>query len=210
MARRYRASSTAFQRGRNPSEKNPADPLRREKHETFAKAFALIPNARAAAIEAGYPRPRAIRAAGRLLSVKAMWARIQYLQTRDAEVLTTQRLVQELHLKPKAALAKAIAQNPFTGETRVDLGRLTPSEVACLDFSTHSSDGVTRSGAGLKVNSSQGKALASVGRIITNPTYAPERRGKNSFADALVEIARRNESAAPIRTKMAGVDDDDF
>lgn len=207
MARRKYPSSTAQNWRRHPSEKNPADPLRREKHETFAKAFALIPNARAAAIEAGYPRPRAIRAAGRLLSVKTMWARIQHLQTRDAEVLTTQRLVQELHLKPKAALAKAIAHNPFTGETRFDLGRLTPSEVACLDFSTHSSDGTTRSGAGLKVQSNPDKTLAALGRIISDPSYAPERREKATFAEMFAEISRRGGSTLPIYTDPDPVDD---
>lgn len=207
MARRNYASSTAFQRRRHPSEKNPADPLRREKHETFAKAFALIPNAKAAAIEAGYPRPRAIRAAGRLLSVRAMWARIQHLQTRDAEALTTLRLVQELHLKPKAALAKAIAHNPFTGETRFDLGRLTPSEVACLDFSTHSGDGVTRPGAGLKVLSNPNKTLAALGRIISDPSYAPERREKATFAEMFAEISRRGGSSLPIYTDPDPVDD---
>ena len=207
MARRKYPSSTAQNWRRHPSEKNPADPLRREKHETFAKAFALIPDARAAAIEAGYPRPRAIRAAGRLLSVRAMWARIQHLQTRDAEALTTLRLVQELHLKPKAALAKAIAHNPFTGETRFDLGRLTPLEVACLDFSTHSGDGVTRPGAGLKVLSNPNKTLAALGRIISDPSYAPERREKATFAEMFAEISRRGGSTLPIYTDPDPVDD---
>lgn len=100
MARRY-APSTTFPLGRRPFDKHPADPLRRPRHETFAKAFALIPDAKAAAIEAGYPRPRAARAAGRLLWVKTIWARIQFLQTRDAEAFTTKQLVQDLHLNPQ-------------------------------------------------------------------------------------------------------------
>lgn len=207
MARRNHAYSTAQKRLRHPSEKNPADPLRRKKHETFAKAFALIPDARAAAIEAGYPRPRASRAAGRLLSVKAMWARIQHLQTRDAEALTTQRLVQDLHLKPKAALAKAIAHNPFTGETRFDLGRLTPPEIATLDFTTQSGDGASRAGAGLKVQSNPDKTLAALGRIISDPNYAPERWQKKTFKDHIWELAQRANNAAPIRSQMAALKD---
>lgn len=207
MARRY-AASTNFPRGRPSSEKHPADPLRRPRHETFAKAFALIPDAKAAAIEAGYSRPRAARAAGRLLSVKTMWARIRYLQTRDAEAITTKQLVQDLHLTPKAALAKAIARNPFTGETRLDLGRLTHSEVASLELSTIASNSATPSGAAFKVQSSPSKSLAALGRIISDPTYAPERKEKNSIAEALREIARRTTNAAPIYGHI-GVDDDD-
>ena len=208
MARRSKPA-TNFSRSRPSSEKNPADPLRHPRHETFAKAFAFIPDARTAAVEAGYPRRRASRAAGRLLSVKAMSARIQYLQTQNAEALTTKRLVQDLHLHPKAALAIAIARNPFTGETRLDLGRLTPSEIAGLEFSTLLSDGATRSGAGLRVQSSPGKALAALGKIISDPTYAPERREKASFAELLVQLARRGAQSAQIRHEMGIYDDDD-
>ena len=208
MARRHRPSPTNSQRGRRSSERNPSDPLRRARHETFAKAFAFKPDAKAAAVEAGYPRHRACRAAGRLLSVPMMIARIQHLQTQDAGALTAKRLVQELHLKPKAALAKGIAHNPFTGETRFDLGRLTPLEVATLEFTTQSGDGATRAGASLKVQSNPDKALAALGRIISDPNYAPERSEKNSIAEALLEIARRNDNAAPIRTKMEAFDDD--
>ena len=205
MARRHK-SATNFPRSRPSSEKNPADPLRRPQHETFAKAYAFIADAKAAAIEAGYPRPRAALAAGRLLSVKAMSARIRYLQTQNAETLTTTRLVQDLHLNPKAALAKAIARNPFTGETRLDLGRLTPREIAGLEFSTPLNELATRSGTGLRIQSSPGKALAALGKIISDPTYAPERREIASFAELLVDLARRGAQAAPIRSAM-GIDD---
>ena len=208
MARRYEPAAN-LPRGTPSPEKNPADPLLRPRHETFARAFALIPDARTAAIEAGYPRPRASRAAGRLLSVKAISARIQYLQTQNAKTLTTTRLVQDLHLNPKAALAKAITRNPFTGETRLDLGRLTPSEISGLEFSTLLSDGATRSGAGLKVQSSPGKALATLWKIISDPTYALERREKASFAELLVELARRGAQSAPIHREMGINDDDD-
>ena len=206
MARRNRTPSTAQNRRRHPSQKNPADPLRREKHETFAKAFALIPNARAAAIEAGYPRPRASRAAGRLLSVPMMIARIQHLQIKDAEALTITRLVQELYFKPKTALAKAVAQNPFTGETRLDLGRLTPLEVASLEFSAAVGDGPSHAGSALKVQSGSGRGLAALGRLVSDPAYAPERRENDRLTSLLLDIAQRNVSMAPIYTGRDPVD----
>lgn len=191
----------------NTRDRNPADPLRRARHEAFAKAFAFNPDAKAAAVNAGYPGHLAIRMAGRLLSVKAMSARIRYLQTKDAESLTITKLVQELHLKPKAALAKAITLNPFTGETRLDLGRLSPLEIASLEFSVSVSNGISHPDSSLKVQSGSGKGLAVLGRLVSDPAYAPQRREKETFAEALVEFARRNANAAPIRSQM-GCDDD--
>jgi len=73
-------------------------------------------------------------------------------------------------------MAKAIARNPFAGETRLDLGRLTPSEIASLDFTVSVGDGPSRADSALKVHSGSGKGLAALGRLVTNPAYAPERK----------------------------------
>lgn len=201
MAKASRSGRMNFPRSLNTRDRNPADPLRRARHEAFAKAFALKPDAKAAAVDAGYPRHRASRAAVRLLSVPMMTARIQHLQIRDAEALTITKLVQELYFKPKVALAKAMTQNPFTGETRLDLGRLTPLEVASLEFSVSVGDGPSHTGSALKVQSGSGKGLAALGRLVSDPAYAPERRQKESLSGLLAEIAQRNVSAAPIRSQ---------
>jgi hypothetical protein len=200
MAKSFQSHRSNLQKDR----RNPAEPLRHPRHEAFAKTYVWTLNGMSAAIEAGYAASNAARTAGRLLSSKAMAARIQHLQTGEAEALTITRLVQELHYKPRAAMAKAITSNPFTGETQFDLGRLTPEEIASLEFTMSFGTGLTGRVAGLKLHSNTGKGIAALAGIVRDPDYAQARKHTATTAELLVELAKRNASAAPIRS---GVED---
>lgn len=180
---------------------DPSTSLKNQKHETFAQSFASKPDGMAAALSAGYSSRCAANTAGRLLSDKSVIQRIEHLKNRNAEALTIATLIQELYFKPKAALTKAIAKNPFTHEVSLDLLRLTSSEIASLDPGLLAGDGTIGSSSKTRVRSRQTSALTALGQLIRDPSYAEKREEKNSFIAALRELASRNSSAAPIRSE---------
>ncbi len=112
-------------------------------------------------------------------------------------------------MNPTAAIATAIAHSPFTGETRFDLGRLTPAEITSLEFTAPCGDGPLGQGSGLWVQSSMGKDLSALGALVRDPAEAPEREEKMGLRVALIEIRLRNASTAPIYREMESSDDKD-
>lgn len=184
------------------STQDPAISLKNQQHEIFAQSFASKPDAIAAALSAGYKSRAAANTAGRLLSDKSVINRIEHLKINNAKPLTIAALIKELYLRPRAALTRAIAKNPFTHEVNLDLLRLTSSEIASLDPGLLAGDGTIGSRSKARVRSRQTGELTALGQLIRDPSYAEQGEQKNSIAAALIELASRNESAAPIRREF--------
>lgn len=180
-------------------------PLRHERQEIFAQTFADTLSPEQAVRSAGYTSASPARIAGRLLAIPAMQRRIRYLQRKDAAALDGVKLVQNLYLHPKEMIAKAVCRNPFSGEVTLDLARLTPRELSSFDFKLSSNHGQMGTGVAVSLQTNAAGTLAALERVISNPNYAPDRKDRSSWTDALIELAQRNVSAAPIR----GLCDDD-
>lgn len=184
-----------------PSTQDPASSLKNKQHEAFAQSFAANPDAMAAALSAGYKSRTVANTVGRLLSDKSVINRIEHLKVTNAKPLTIAALITELYFRPRASLTKAIAKNPFTHEVSLDLLRLTSSEIATLDPGLLVGDGTIGTSRKTRVRSRQTGAITALGQLIRDPSYAEKGEEKDSFKAALIEVAKRNTSAAPIRSQ---------